>query len=762
MRTPRRKTVIWVFLLLGILLGVAVASTVNFAPGDAVEVSDGVSLESPSGLNVTLTGHTNVSLETPFPQSDQVELLTESGNVTFTASSTADATIHESEITGPWTNVTSITAGSTWIEINPEDKQQVDVRGGTNELSFTSMAVDDGAVDFYYSGPNGGTATVKIYDLPADTELGAFDANTGNLLDGATTDQNGVATFQLPTSSHNVQLQTTDNDPPSLSNPDPADGGTVTTSDPTLSVHVDDPQFSVSESVTVDFYVDGNLVDSTTVSSSQTVSTTATGLSEGEHTWTAEATDSYGQTDSTSQTFTVDHYDPQISNLSPVGLLDSNPSNIEADISDADFASGNDGDSLDVTLELDGSQIDSQTMGSNQSLAVSIPQSGLTGGQHTYTWTVTDQYGQTQSVTDTYSVPDTLYVRNELDHSQILSQNLNFNVTFFGEDNIYTRDTSNGQLQLTNLPVNQDFIAVVRPSNENWTQRSLYVQNIYEQQSIYLLNTSAVDTIQSRFILNDPTGEYDAQSVLQIQRPINISGSTQWQTVHADRFGVEGVQATLEHNQRYRIKVISTDGSQQVVGPYRAEQSETVEVVPGSPTIDLQGFEEGYSYNAAYLNETTIEYRYSDPQNLTSQVTVVIHERGNPSNLLQPNSTYFDLGNFTGQATLTQNQTEKRWVVDFVINRDGDEFEQTVILGEKASLIPNLSREWRIVVSVIFLILSASLFSILNVGVGAVVVAMEGALLWWTGWLSGVATGASVMLAILIAVIYHIYFSSGP
>lgn len=756
MRLPRTQTLVLLGVVVG--FGVIVVAGAHFAPGDAGQISGGVPYESPTGMEVKYYGDTNVSMENMFPAADTVDINSEAGNITIRASSDAAAAIHTSNITGDWTNVTAISAGSTWVEVYPADKARVDTRGSVRQLSIRSIGVDDGQADFWYEGPDGATADARLYNLPADQEIGAYDAATGQLLDGAMTDSAGTATFELPTSSHAVELRTAESEPPSVSNPSPDDGATVRSEDQTLTIDVSDPEFSDGDRATVTFAVNGSTVDTQTISSAQTVSTTVGGLSEGSQTWSVTVEDSWGNTVSESYSFTVDHYDPVISNPAPVGLLDTNPSDIEADISDADFAG--DGDSLTVDIALDGSEISSQTINSNQTVSAAIPDSGLTGGQHSYTVTVTDSWGKEVERTETYSVPDTLTVRNELDHSDLVGS-VSSNITFFGDENIYSRTTTNSTLQMTGLPVNQDFVALARPSDSNWTTRSLYVDSIYEQQSIYLLNTSAVETVDTRFTLQDPTGQYDSNSVLAIQRAINVSGTTEWQTVHADQFGSEGITVTLQEGVRYRTRITSEDGTEQIVGPYRPEVAETVTIQPGAPEIDIPSFEDGYGYNAG-IDNTTVEYRYDDPENATDSVTVWIHEKDNKSNQLVANSTFFDVGSVYNEFEVSSNESEQTWVVNYVIQRDGEQIIQSVTIANQRALFSSLAPGLQASLGVLLLLLLAGSFSVLNAGVGAIVVSIASGLLWWVGLLSGVTSAVLISLSLFVSVVYWLARNSGP
>jgi len=611
---------------IGFIAGfVTVVAAVTFAPGDAGQVSDGVPYGAPSGMNATIQGDTNVIMESDvlYPSSDTVDIRSEDGNITFQSSGPAWATVATNNITGTYTNVTDIDATSNDITINPEDKQSITVGGNIDHVAWRdTIAADDNNVDFRYGGTSG-TADVTVNGVSGNAQIAAIDQQSTAVLGVATSTAGGQLSYTgLPQSSHSVTLQTSDGGP-TLSNASPNDQ-TFRTETVQLSVDVSDPDLP-NDNVTLEWFVDGNKQATTYATSAGTYTQSVT-LSDGQYNWHVEATDAYSQTDSSStSTFTINHYNPQITNIQPTGDLDSDPTQISADVSDADF--GNDGDTLTVDIRLDGSQISSQTINSNQTITTSMPSSGRTGGSHNIQINVTDSYGKTTTGSSSYGVPNTFFVRNETNHSQLIPAD--GEVRFYGDDEVFTRTTSNGQFDMTGLPVNQNFIVEVVPSAANFTNRTVYVQSIYEQQSAYVLNTSLYPTVTSRFTLNDPTGTYDSNDVLSIRRPINISGNVTYQSIKADRFGAEGVTASLQNNTRYRLVVIGED-SQQKVGVYRALISENVEVSPGTAQVGLNQTEQGYAYGAN-LDNRTLAYQYSDPQNITDQLIVYIHEPGNPT-----------------------------------------------------------------------------------------------------------------------------------
>lgn len=444
---------------------------------------------------------------------------------------------------------------------------------------------------------------------------------------------------------------------------------------------------------------------------------------------------------------------------SPDGAnLDSESVTLEIPVNDTDFSSTQ-GDSVDVEFQANGpadgsfSSVGTETLSDNGTANATFTASE--GGTWQWRAVATDASGDfTTSDTFTFEVPATLYIRNETNTSQLVDSPVTTEVRFFGEDQIYSRNASDGTINMTGLPVDQPFIVEVDAS-EDYRSRTVYIKDIYSQQTVYLLSQNET-SVESRFVLDDPTGEYGPESVLFVEKPIERNGTVTYQTVYADRFGVEGVTADLEQGARYRLAIQTAGGTVQDVGPYRADVSETVNVRPGPPSVDLSPGEDGWGSDAT-LSNRTLEYGYTDPQNETVSLTVFVHEKGNTSNQLGTNRTYANLGEVTGTYTLTGNESDKTWVVNFIFDRGGGEQTAQVTVANQPNLVPDLSDEWRLIGAIAMLFISAGVFSVLNAGVGGVIVAVEGGILWWTGWLSGATTGAAVVIALFIAVLAHMY-----
>ena len=444
---------------------------------------------------------------------------------------------------------------------------------------------------------------------------------------------------------------------------------------------------------------------------------------------------------------------PSQDNPSPTGDLDTEPSEISVEVDDEDFPD----DEVDVTIDLDGSQIHTETVTGPSTVTTPIPASGLTGGEHTWTVNTTDRFGNTRIEQYTYRTPAQLEIRNETNTTQLITDPINSTVRFYGETQIYERTTSDGTLNLTGLPINQPLVVEVEAS-ANYTSRTVYFNtgDIYEQQTVYLLPQN-VSSVAARFTLNDPTGTYDENSVLYISRPINSTGTTTWQTIHADQFGVEGVTATLEENQRYRLRITDASGGlSQDLGPYRTDVSETVEITPSSPGVEFDVAEDGIRFGAE-LDNTTLTWSYEDLEGTTDELTVWIHERGDPTNRLVANETYLNVQNASGQTFLTVNESEKEWAVNFIVDRDGTEDTYQTVVTKRPGLIPDgLADSYRKIIAIGALLLFAGALSVLNVGVGAIVFGVAAGLFWFTGWLGGVTSGVAIVAYMLVAVLVYI------
>lgn len=633
-----------VVVILGLVVTPAVGSWLN----DTVETNGDVTISASNGPAITFSG-TTANLTQPFPDTNTVDLSTADGNVTFKSSGPTEAKVVQYE--GTVTELDGVNVSQNALTVNPDDKEKVTIAGGLRNFSYRTVTVDDSTPDFTYNGTSG-VAQVTVYTLDAETTYRAVDANSGQTLAVAVSNQSGVATFGgMPFSEHDVLIQSGSSSP-DLSNPRP--NGNVSQQPTEFAADLEDGDLP-GENVTVTWRYDGNVIDTTTVNQSGDVSTTAVPtINSGVHDWSARAVDEAGNAD---------------------------------------------------------------------------------------------------VVNATVGTPGNLTIRNVSSPDDLISSPVNVTVSFINGTTVETRKTSNGKIDMTGLPTT-DFIVEVNAS-QDYYGRTVYISSIVNNQAVYLLDKNQ-SVVESRFVLEDATGQFDSESIMVLKRPINRSGITTYQRVVADEFGAEGVTATLERDVRYRISVKNRDGTVQDVGPYRASVSEQVTVQPGNPEVEIGSFED-YWTTATEVRNTTLEYRYVDPTQSTQRVKLYIHEKGNTSNRLVPNQTFYDLGNVSGTYQLDENESGTTWKVNYLITfDDGSDVIQTDEVSARPTLVPNLSDEWRLIAAVLMLLISAGIFSALNAGVGGVMVAVEGSVLWWTGWLSGATVGPAVVIALFVGVIAHL------
>lgn len=225
-------------------------------------------------------------------------------DVEFSSSGDSAATVDRFGSSGTFTNLSALSVGTNALTVRAPGKQETTVSGDVSEYRFSDMAVDDGAVDFYYSGSSGTTTVSVSGGLPSGTTVGLADDRTDEILDVTTTSSSGAATFDaLPNSAHSVRLVTTSG-APTLSNGQPS--GLLSSRPTNVSVDVSDPDLPYDD-VEVEFTVDGSVVGSTNVTSTGTaqVSVSSSNFVGGQHTVDAVATDAYGQTSTTTYTFSA-------------------------------------------------------------------------------------------------------------------------------------------------------------------------------------------------------------------------------------------------------------------------------------------------------------------------------------------------------------------------------------------------------------------------------------------------------------------------
>ena len=235
-------------------------------------------------------------------EGDQLNITTPEGDIVVSGDPGAQFRIAVDDIEGAQTQITEIEAGGAWIELNPADKNRVDVRGDATSLAFSDIAVDDGSTDLQVSGPSGGTAEVRLHGLAASTEYALYDASRDEVLGTLTTDAGGTGagTVELPDGTQALEVRTAgDFADPAVTDPQPT--GEIVERPEDLSVNVT----AAAYPATVEFRVGGDVVDTVEVTADGTVTGNAsTAIDElGAYEWSATVTDALGRSDSVAASF---------------------------------------------------------------------------------------------------------------------------------------------------------------------------------------------------------------------------------------------------------------------------------------------------------------------------------------------------------------------------------------------------------------------------------------------------------------------------
>ncbi len=457
---------------------------------------------------------------------------------------------------------------------------------------------------------------------------------------------------------------------------------------------------------------------------------------------------------------------PQLANAEPQGDLSEEPTQFSVDVSDPNF---DDGDSVTVTIDFEGSQIHSETITSNQTVPVSAPAGAGDGGSHDWSVEATDDYGGATSAAYSYNVPSSLTFRHEQPPHDVIegtdTDPIRIEATFYEDAEtdpvIVNRTTTTGTIDLDGLPVSSEFsVSVKAPGYHN---RSVRLDDIYAQSEIFLIEKGSATTVENRFIVNDRTGEFPPEETeILIQAPVNqsiyASGGYDWLTVSGDDLGADQAYVDdLIEGKRYRIAVQNDDGDTRILGSYTPETAGTIELNIGSVRVEPADAE-GVAMNATWINATDsqpeVRIAYNDTANATDTLYVDVYERNNESNTLIDNESFSGpFGTFTLTEPVPADENDTTWVVEVRGDRSGDasnvHFKEYV--GPSVSVLTGLP-SWLVTVIFVGLIWAvAGLFSQVNGHVGGIVVAGLGAMLFFVGLVPGYLGGGVVALSLLTA-----------
>jgi len=341
------------------------------------------------------------------------------------------------------------------------------------------------------------------------------------------------------------------------------------------------------------------------------------------------------------------------------------------------------------------------------------------------------------------------------------SDPITLEVEFFGDEGtVEQRTTTTGRIDMTGLPADERFSVSV-DAGDKYVQRQVIIEDLLTYQTAYLLPQDAsIDTVEPRFLLQDPSNQFDTeQSEIVLERPIDEGNGTRYVPVAGDRVGLNGFDTILERDQRYRVTVTDPDsGSQRQLGEFTPTQSEQVTLTVADVEFDsvsqTDGLEWGASYQTVEEGSDTVEFVFRD-QFETQTIAYEIVERGNDSNVL---TTGTASGNVTVSEPVPAGETDTVWVVRFNATRGNGETlsASRPVSTSRLPVGPGLAGEWQVVVSMLTLFVVAGLFGAANPGVGGIAVAGTGGFLFFLGWLPDSTGGIMVALALFIAVLAYV------
>lgn len=582
-----------------IMLALAVLLLVGggaYAASTAVPVQNDIPITTNQTPTVVLGTGAGEDLDlTSYYNGDQLNITTLQGDITVSGDDGARVEISLDDIEGTQTQATGIDAADNWIELDPADKQRVDIRGDANSLSFKSVVVNDGTTDLQITGTTGGSAEVRIHDLTPSKTYALYDLNRGEILATATAD--GTGTLQsdvaLPDGSQTLEVRSADDfDAPTVTNPQPT--GQISERPDELSVNA---------------------------------------------------------------------------------TVDATPAEIE--------------------WQLDGEVIETTTINSSGTSSVEVPEVDL--GEHSWQATITDEVGQTDSVSATFETPDQIELREEHEPADII-EDANVTLRFFSAsgDIAVERSVDNGTISMEGLPDSQ-FVAFAE-SDEHYT-RTIFIDSVYEQETMYLLNETEVsrdsnDAVRSRFVYEDLTGNFPQEdTTIQIQRAVDLNGdgTSEYRTVAGDFWGASSeFEAILERGVRYRLVLINQEtGERNVVGSHIPTE-ELTQNIRVSGLVQSAKNASGVTGLAEYGSGDIVDIAYNDPADQTDQLEITV-ETQSGGDVIFNETVDGPIGSYERSVQLNESQAGGNYIVQFDA---GDRHRSTIPVGDGSVTLPIAVPGW--------------------------------------------------------------------
>jgi hypothetical protein len=272
MSSNRPRAAVVVALVL-VVAGVATAAMLSVEQGTTFDAEDGPA--------VTLGQDRSISDSNPFPTSGSVKI----GETTISGPAGSSATLSGADSASP--ELSSIETNGGELQADSTGIQKIGVTGSVSRVEYrdvdlserqtTELSVDGSGDVIVYGGFSVGVEAV-------------YATQENKVLE-----PNGQGAVLVPVES-GAEVTLVESDAPTKSNPSPTGGTAV--QDAELAVDVEDPDFSdADDSVRLEWYVDGGLDGTTSVSSNGTATFDSSASAGGGHEWYVVATDDSGRSD---------------------------------------------------------------------------------------------------------------------------------------------------------------------------------------------------------------------------------------------------------------------------------------------------------------------------------------------------------------------------------------------------------------------------------------------------------------------------------
>jgi len=483
---------------------------------------------------------------------------------------------------------------------------------------------------------------------------------------------------------------------------------------------------------------------------------------DGQVSWSAKAD---GNEVEASFIGTEESSSPELNNPEPASgeILEETPVELSIDVSDDDFETVQ-GDRVEVEFYDDEeSLIGSDTVDSDQTVSV---EDEPVAGDNSWYVVAEDDYGNTvESDTFTYQTPENLEIRNETDPDELVTTDAEVEVQFFAGEEVITRSTTDGIVNLAGLPADEPM--TIQVEADGYITRQSVVDSILDQQDVYLLPDD-VDSVETTFLLDDRTGEFarDRTRII-VEKPITRDGETTYQTVVSDQSGPSGYSTVLERDSRYRLAIINEETEERrVLGPYVTTSSETVNLEVDEVQFDSGGTDIGYEWRADYINESSPSVRFdfqAEPDREIRDFELRITSRDGETELI--NESYGSVDSVSETVTIPdeiEDPGSQTWEVEWTAETD-DGDEVTAISGgevvgpdQMPVELPGVADYVLHVVSVLIILLVAGLFSSANVTVGGIVTSLTAGGLWFVGATPPGVTGMFIATGLFVSIIAHL------